>query len=97
MGGIGAIFLCTFGWIISFVKLVADVIVHRLLAASLGIYKLPPIFQDRPQLTSIADSKNAKNKLCINDTFFLFRCQTTLDNYAFSFYLNTNKKILSNL
>lgn len=36
----------------------ADVIVHRLLAASLGIYKLPTIFQDRPQLTSIADSKN---------------------------------------
>lgn len=35
---------------------VADVIVHRLLAASLGIYKLPTIFQDRPQLTSIADS-----------------------------------------
>lgn len=33
-----------------------DVIVHRLLAASLGIYKLPTIFQDRPQLTSIADS-----------------------------------------
>lgn len=35
----------------------ADVVVHRLLAASLGIYKLPNIFQDRPQLTSIADSK----------------------------------------
>ncbi|GJT86469.1 exosome complex exonuclease RRP44 homolog A [Tanacetum coccineum] len=34
----------------------ADVIVHRLLAASLGIYKLPTIFQDRPQLTSIADN-----------------------------------------
>uniref|UniRef100_A0A6N2LZS1 Uncharacterized protein n=1 Tax=Salix viminalis TaxID=40686 RepID=A0A6N2LZS1_SALVM len=34
----------------------ADVIVHRLLAASIGIYKLPTIFQDRPQLTSIADS-----------------------------------------
>ncbi|KAF9607278.1 hypothetical protein IFM89_033485 [Coptis chinensis] len=34
------------------------VIVHRLLAAALGIYKLPPIFQDRPQLTSISDSKN---------------------------------------
>ncbi|KAF9613574.1 hypothetical protein IFM89_009244, partial [Coptis chinensis] len=35
-----------------------DVIVHRLLAATLGIYKLPPIFQDRPQLTSISNSKN---------------------------------------
>ncbi|KAF9620193.1 hypothetical protein IFM89_010928 [Coptis chinensis] len=35
-----------------------DVIVHKLLAAALGIYKLPPIFQDRPQLTSISDSKN---------------------------------------
>lgn len=35
----------------------ADVIVHRLLAASIGIYKLPTIFRDRPQLTSIADSK----------------------------------------
>ncbi|CAL5368992.1 unnamed protein product [Camellia sinensis] len=34
----------------------ADVVVHRLLAASLGIYKLPAIFQDRPQLTSIADN-----------------------------------------
>lgn len=34
----------------------ADVIVHRLLAAALGIYKLPGVFQDRPQLTSIADS-----------------------------------------
>ncbi|THG20457.1 hypothetical protein TEA_027536 [Camellia sinensis var. sinensis] len=30
----------------------------ELLAASLGIYKLPAIFQDRPQLTSIADSKD---------------------------------------
>lgn len=37
----------------------ADVIVHRLLAASLGIYKLPTVFQDRPQLTSIADSKTS--------------------------------------
>lgn len=35
----------------------ADVVVHRLLSASLGIYKLPSVFQDRPQLTSIADSK----------------------------------------
>lgn len=35
-----------------------DVVVHRLLAASLGINKLPDIFQDRPQLTSIADSKH---------------------------------------
>lgn len=41
----------------------ADVIVHRLLAASLGIYKLPAVFQDRPQLTSIADSKTGTIQL----------------------------------
>lgn len=40
----------------------ADVIVHRLLAASLGIYKLPTIFQDRPQLTSIADNLNYRHR-----------------------------------
>lgn len=36
----------------------ADVIVHRLLAASLGISKLPDVFQEGPRLTSIADSKD---------------------------------------
>ncbi|PON82756.1 PIN domain containing protein [Trema orientale] len=40
----------------------ADVIVHRLLAASLGIYKLPTIFQDRLQLTSIADNLNYRHR-----------------------------------
>ncbi|XP_047310159.1 exosome complex exonuclease RRP44 homolog A [Impatiens glandulifera] len=40
----------------------ADVIVHRLLAASLGIYKLPEIFRDRPQLTSIADNLNYRHR-----------------------------------
>ncbi|KAK1396485.1 exosome complex exonuclease RRP44-like [Heracleum sosnowskyi] len=40
----------------------ADVVVHRLLAASLGIYKLPNIFQDRPQLTSIADNLNYRHR-----------------------------------
>lgn len=40
----------------------ADVIVHRLLAASLGIDKLPAIFQDRPQLTSIADNLNYRHR-----------------------------------
>ncbi|PIA46664.1 hypothetical protein AQUCO_01500303v1 [Aquilegia coerulea] len=40
----------------------ADVIVHRLLAAALGIYKLPTIFQDRPQLTSIADNLNYRHR-----------------------------------
>ncbi|KAF3440890.1 hypothetical protein FNV43_RR19176 [Rhamnella rubrinervis] len=40
----------------------ADVIVHRLLAASLGIYKLPTIFQDRTQLTSIADNLNYRHR-----------------------------------
>ena len=36
---------------------VADFVVHRLLAVALGIAKLPPIFQDGPQLTGIADNK----------------------------------------
>lgn len=40
----------------------ADVIVHRLLAASLGISRLPDIFQDRPQLTSIADNLNYRHR-----------------------------------
>ncbi|KAM7260331.1 hypothetical protein ACFE04_016072 [Oxalis oulophora] len=40
----------------------ADVIVHRLLAASLGISKLPPVFQDRNQLTSIADNLNYRHR-----------------------------------
>uniref|UniRef100_A0A7C9AS55 Uncharacterized protein n=1 Tax=Opuntia streptacantha TaxID=393608 RepID=A0A7C9AS55_OPUST len=40
----------------------ADVIVHRLLAASLGISKLPTVFQDRPQLTSIADNLNYRHR-----------------------------------
>lgn len=48
---------CIFAWPKLFSC--SDVVVHRLLAASLGIYKLPNIFQDRPQLTSIADSKTA--------------------------------------
>ncbi|GMP26910.1 hypothetical protein CsSME_00003152 [Camellia sinensis var. sinensis] len=42
----------------------ADVVVHRLLAASLGIYKLPAIFPDRPQLTSIANSKDYFSAQC---------------------------------
>ncbi|KAG5035980.1 hypothetical protein JHK87_010890 [Glycine soja] len=40
----------------------ADVIVHRLLAASLGISKLPPVFQDSLQLTSIADNLNYRHR-----------------------------------
>ncbi|XP_027347779.1 exosome complex exonuclease RRP44 homolog A isoform X2 [Abrus precatorius] len=40
----------------------ADVIVHRLLAASLGISKLPSVFQDRLQLTSIADNLNYRHR-----------------------------------
>lgn len=40
----------------------ADVIVHRLLAAALGILKLPSIFQDRPQLTSISDNLNYRHR-----------------------------------
>ncbi|XP_028776737.1 exosome complex exonuclease RRP44 homolog A [Neltuma alba] len=40
----------------------ADVVVHRLLAASLGISKLPSIFQDRLQLTSISDNLNYRHR-----------------------------------
>ncbi|XP_042040282.1 exosome complex exonuclease RRP44 homolog A-like [Salvia splendens] len=40
----------------------ADVIVHRLLAASLGICRLPDIFQDRPRLTGIADNLNYRHR-----------------------------------
>ncbi|XP_060193926.1 exosome complex exonuclease RRP44 homolog A [Lycium barbarum] len=40
----------------------ADVIVHRLLAASLGIYKLPGVFQDRSKLTSISDNLNYRHR-----------------------------------
>lgn len=40
----------------------ADVIVHRLLAAALGIANLPPVFQDRAQLTSIADNLNYRHR-----------------------------------
>ncbi|CAL9027440.1 unnamed protein product [Prunus brigantina] len=39
----------------------ADVIVHRFLAASLGIYKLPSGFQDESQFTSIADNLNCRH------------------------------------
>ncbi|OEL23703.1 Exosome complex exonuclease RRP44-like protein A [Dichanthelium oligosanthes] len=40
----------------------ADVVVHRLLAAALDIAKLPPIFQDGPQLTGIADNLNYRHR-----------------------------------
>ncbi|KAM0919727.1 hypothetical protein ACQ4PT_007905 [Festuca glaucescens] len=40
----------------------ADVIVHRLLAAALDIAKLPPVFQDGPQLTGIADNLNYRHR-----------------------------------
>ncbi|KAK4261621.1 hypothetical protein QN277_004589 [Acacia crassicarpa] len=40
----------------------ADVVVHRLLAASLGISKLPSVFQDRLQLTSISDNLNYRHR-----------------------------------
>ncbi|KAL6583843.1 Exosome complex exonuclease RRP44 A [Orobanche minor] len=39
-----------------------DVIVHRLLAASLGICSLPDIFQDGPRLTGIADNLNYRHR-----------------------------------
>ncbi|KAJ6809856.1 exosome complex exonuclease RRP44-like protein A [Iris pallida] len=40
----------------------ADVIVHRLLAAALEISKLPPIFQDKAQLTNISDNLNYRHR-----------------------------------
>ncbi|KAM5547021.1 exosome complex exonuclease RRP44 [Rosa sericea] len=40
----------------------ADVIVHRLLAASLGIHRLPTVFQDGPQLNSIAENLNYRHR-----------------------------------
>ncbi|KAL3525159.1 hypothetical protein ACH5RR_013531 [Cinchona calisaya] len=40
----------------------ADVIVHRLLAASLGIYRLPDLLQDKAQLTSVADNLNYRHR-----------------------------------
>uniref|UniRef100_A0A0D6QW77 Uncharacterized protein n=1 Tax=Araucaria cunninghamii TaxID=56994 RepID=A0A0D6QW77_ARACU len=40
----------------------ADVIVHRLLAAALGLIKLPGVFHDRAQLTSIADNLNYRHR-----------------------------------
>lgn len=40
----------------------ADVIVHRLLAAALGILKLPPVFQDKTKLTSISDNLNYRHR-----------------------------------
>lgn len=60
-------------------SLVLDVFVHRLLAASLGIYKLPTVFQDRPQLTSVADSKSWLYPLWIIQWFIvlfssIFKC-----------------------
>jgi exosome complex exonuclease DIS3/RRP44 len=35
-----------------------QMLLNILLAATLDIVKLPPVFQDGPQLTGIADSKN---------------------------------------
>lgn len=66
-------FIMTKRWMWSIVSLffwLVDVIVHRLLAASLGIYKLPGVFQDRPKLTSISDSKYCFS-LCL---VFCFKC-----------------------
>nr|ATB19629.1 putative ATRRP44A [Callitropsis funebris] len=40
----------------------ADVIVHRLLAAALGLSKLPAVFHERTQLTSIADNLNYRHR-----------------------------------
>ncbi|XP_004287714.1 PREDICTED: exosome complex exonuclease RRP44 [Fragaria vesca subsp. vesca] len=40
----------------------ADVIVHRLLAASLGIQKLPTVFEDGHQLNSIAENLNYRHR-----------------------------------
>ncbi|KAL2905965.1 Exosome complex exonuclease RRP44-like protein A [Bienertia sinuspersici] len=40
----------------------ADVVVHRLLAAAIGISKLPAVFQDRLQLTNMADNLNYRHR-----------------------------------
>ncbi|KAL5706081.1 Exosome complex exonuclease RRP44 A [Ranunculus cassubicifolius] len=40
----------------------ADVMVHRLLAASLEIAKLPEAFRDRPLLTGVADNLNYRHR-----------------------------------
>eukprot|EP00252_Welwitschia_mirabilis_P011880 TRINITY_DN2640_c0_g1_i1.p1 TRINITY_DN2640_c0_g1~~TRINITY_DN2640_c0_g1_i1.p1 ORF type:complete len:721 (-),score=131.74 TRINITY_DN2640_c0_g1_i1:134-2296(-) len=40
----------------------ADVIVHRLLAAAIGLHELPEVFQNRGQLTSIADNLNVRHR-----------------------------------
>ncbi|CAI9110453.1 OLC1v1010476C1 [Oldenlandia corymbosa var. corymbosa] len=40
----------------------ADVFVHRLLAASLGINRLPDVFQDKAQLTNISDNLNYRHR-----------------------------------
>jgi hypothetical protein len=46
------------GWLelLHWVGMATDVIVHRLLAAALGLSNLPPQFRDRSTLTSISDS-----------------------------------------
>jgi exosome complex exonuclease DIS3/RRP44 len=40
----------------------ADVIVHRLLAAALGLSNLPSQFRDRSTLTSISDNLNYRHR-----------------------------------
>ncbi|KAI5066926.1 hypothetical protein GOP47_0017454 [Adiantum capillus-veneris] len=40
----------------------ADVIVHRLLAAALGLFKLPVVFHDKVQLNSIAENLNFRHR-----------------------------------
>ncbi|KAH7283674.1 hypothetical protein KP509_34G018800 [Ceratopteris richardii] len=40
----------------------ADVIVHRLLAAALGLFKLPAVFHDKVQLNSLADNLNFRHR-----------------------------------
>jgi len=52
--------------------------VHRLLAASLGISKLPSVFQDRLQLSSIADSMKSPS------------CFVELDHFVFLFSIVSN-------
>eukprot|EP00249_Psilotum_nudum_P021681 c28202_g1_i1 orf=199-3033(+) len=40
----------------------ADVIVHRLLAAALGLCRLPPLFHNKTQLTNLADNLNYRHR-----------------------------------
>lgn len=47
------------------IHFIADVIVHRLLAAALGLSKVPGALREKTMLTSVADSKLTRKSLII--------------------------------